>query len=334
MDRSGQKDIELVTRPRSDAIFATSFDMLPEALFDVAPDTSPEVQANLPDLGPTDAVPDAPTDAQSDMFPEVAGDLVGDSSSSPLCLIGPQNAICIHETTTLLTGFSGLVPRDVHWQLPLGLPPPTGWPAAILFQGSFLPAGFFWSTFADAPFAIWQQVVLVKSLLDAGFAVITPEAHVEGGTYWDTNIPPYTLFWETAPDHFFMLDILTQIDGGGFGPIDTDRMYAGGFSSGGYMTSRMAVSYPGVFKALAIQSASYATCAGPTCFVPDLPEDHPPTVFLHGGLDTTVPLHTMESYAEKLEEQGTEVAAVIDPSAGHEWLESAPTLITGWYQSH
>jgi poly(3-hydroxyoctanoate) depolymerase len=276
-----------------------------------------------------DLLPDEATDSWSqdnlDAAPETA--------TAPLCLIGPQNAACLHETTTLLTGIASIVPRDVHWQLPSGQPPTAGWPAVLLFQGSFLPAGHFWSTFLEAPFGIWHQVLLVESLLSSGFAVITPEAHFEGGTYWDTNIPPYNLLWETAPDHYFMLDILAHLELGGFGPIDTARLYAAGFSSGGYMTSRMAVSYPGTFRALAIQSASYATCAGATCFVPDLPPDHPPTLFLHGNKDTVVPLFTMTAYADKLALQETMTAQVVEPDTGHEWFPAGPGAITDWFLS-
>jgi len=42
----------------------------------------------------------------------------------------------------------------------------------------------------------------------------------------------------------------------------------------------------------------------------------------------------MEPYAEKLDAQGTEVAIEIDPDAGHEWLESAPTIVTDWFLAH
>ena len=74
-----------------------------------------------------------------------------------------------------------------------------------------------------------------------------------------------------------------------FGPINTTRLYAMGISSGGFMTSRMAVSYPGKFRALADHSGSYATCSD-TCTVPTpLPSNHPPTLFLHGDTDAIVP---------------------------------------------
>jgi poly(3-hydroxyoctanoate) depolymerase len=303
---------------------------------DSRPDTLAEDSSSATDLGTemlSDLAIDLLPDEATDSWSQDNLDAAPETASAPLCLIGPQNAACLHESTTLLTGISSIVPRDVHWQVPGGQPPIAGWPAVLLFQGSFLPAGHFWSTFLEAPFGIWHQVLLVESLLSSGFAVITPEAHFEGGTYWDTNIPPYSLLWETAPDHYFMLDILAHLKLGGFGPIDPARLYAAGFSSGGYMTSRMAVSYPGTFRALAIQSASYATCAAATCFVPELPPDHPPTLFLHGTKDTVVPLFTMTAYADKLALQETATGQVINADAGHEWFPTGPEAITKWFLS-
>ena len=329
---------ELVPDFRADATSDAAVDAVSDDVSDLPPDVLPDLGSDLAaevqDEVTSEEVADLLEELGHDAATDLVADLPPDVFEPPLCLVGPQNVSCAHETTTLLTGLSGLVPRDVHWQTPAGAPPEGGWPAVILFQGSFLPAGFFWSVFDGAPFGMWHQVLLVKSLLEAGFAVITPEAHAGGGMYWDTNIPPHSFIWETAPDHYFMLDILVELDAGTFGPVDTGRLYAGGISSGGYMTSRMAVSYPGKFKALAIQSASYATCAGPTCLVPALPADHPPTLFLHGELDTVVPILTMLPYATKLVGQGTETTKEIDAGAGHEWLESAPDVVVDWFLAY
>jgi poly(3-hydroxybutyrate) depolymerase len=115
----------------------------------------------------------------------------------------------------------------------------------------------------------------------------------------------------------------------------TPRLYATGISSGGYMTSRMAVSYAGMFRALAIASASYATCLGAVCSVPSvLPGDHPPTLFLHGTIDTIVPIETMRPYHERLEAQGIATDVDEDPTAGHQWLDDSPERITAWFEAH
>lgn len=62
-----------------------------------------------------------------------------------------------------------------------------------------------------------------------------------------------------------------------------------------------------------------------------LPADHPPALFLHGELDATVPIATMRAYEGALSAQGTPVRAVIDPTAGHEWIAEAPIEIPAWF---
>lgn len=121
---------------------------------------------------------------------------------------------------------------------------------------------------------------------------------------------------------------------GKVGPLNGTRLFAMGISSGGFMTSRMAVSYPGKFRSLAVHSRSYATC-GATCTVPrPLPADHPPTLFLHGGSDSVVPVSAMESYRDALAAEGHVVDSVVDPSAGHEWLATGPSAIRSWFDAH
>jgi poly(3-hydroxybutyrate) depolymerase len=185
------------------------------------------------------------------------------------------------------------------------------------------------------PFGGWNQCHVLRALLDAGFAVITPKTRADGSTYWDTNIAPFASDWTSSDDHHLMLSIFEGIAVGRFGPLDPGHWYATGISSGGYMTSRMAVSYSGKFRALAIASASYATCAGAYCPVPAmLPADHPPTLFLHGEQDSTVPISTMRSYRDGLEAQHIENRVVTDPNVGHAWLDVAPAEVLAWFAGH
>ncbi|MFN7146273.1 MAG: hypothetical protein ACK4YP_21045, partial [Myxococcota bacterium] len=158
-----------------------------------------------------------------------------------------------------------LAKREVHLQHPTGTPPEAGWPTVVLFQGSLVSAVHFWEGDADDAFGGLHQAELVRDLLDAGYAVITPEARLDGASFWQTNVYPTSLFWKGCEDDKLVKGLLAAIDAGELGPIDPDALFAGGISSGGYMTSRLAKAYPGRFRALAIQSASWATCAGPVC---------------------------------------------------------------------
>ncbi len=255
------------------------------------------------------------------------------SGNQSRCIETPEQVFCPHEQMSL-PGQAGVL-RDVLYQLPLGTPPSAGFPVAILFQGSLHAPALMFDAAADASFGGYHVARTIKALLDAGYAVIAPEAHAEGNTYWDTNVPPWSTNWTAAPDHPFILSILAAISNGKFGPLDPSRQYATGISSGGYMTSRMAVSYPGQFKALAVHSGSYATCSGALCVIPDvLPSDHPPTLFLHGEKDYVVPISTMKAYDSRLQSSGKATRVVVDPAAGHEWIAVGANEVVAWFDTH
>lgn len=261
-----------------------------------------------------------------------------DSASARALLAGApctETAIsvrCSYEHRDLKVDGLGLVKRRVYFQQPQGTPPAGGWPVVLLFQGSFFSAELCFQGIVGEPFGAYYQGLTVKQLLEAGFAVLAPQTHLVGTTFWDTNIPPWSFAWELAPDHSFMLAIFDAIERGTFGSLDAQRLYAAGISSGGYMTSRMAISYPGRFKALAIQSASYATCpVGPLCAVPALPKDHPPTLFLAGLLDPLVPPWTVEAYRARLAAEGHKTQMILRALATHEWFAESPKAVVDWF---
>src|SRR5262249_10972497 len=156
------------------------------------------------------------------------------------------------------------------------------WPAVIYFQGSLVPGHTAFSASKTDPFGMYALTMTIKALLDDGYAVVAPDASTNGSLFWETNIPPFSLAWSGCPDDVLMNNLFSALAGGSPGPIDAARLYAMGISSGGFMTSRMAVSYPGRFRALCDHSGSYATCSD-VCVVPTpLPSQHPPTLFLRG----------------------------------------------------
>lgn len=228
---------------------------------------------------------------------------------------------------------SGLVgQRKVIYQLPLGVPPAQGWPVVLVYQGSFFPLNDF-IYYSVMPFGGYHEGQLIKRLLDNGFAVVAPSAPAD--LFWQTNLPGLAQHYTQSTDYHFLGNVFAAIAAGEFGPLDSQRKYATGISSGGYNSSRMAVSFAGEFRALAIQSASYATCSGPLCTVPQvLPADHPPTLFLHGFVDMTVPWWSMNLYYQRLQEQGISSTRHTDWLAGHEWLEQAPELILDWFRRY
>jgi poly(3-hydroxybutyrate) depolymerase len=274
------------------------------------------------------AAPSADPDAATPSPDATAAPSI-DGAFASRCTETATEVSCTYETAT----FQALaVQRALRYQTPLGTPPPDGWPVVFYFQGSLVSAENAFHATRDAPLGQFQLTRTIKSLLDRGYAVIAPDALVD--LAWQTNVPPFSVTWSTTSDHAFLLSIFAGIGDGMPGPIDSTRMYAMGISSGGYMTSRMAVSYPGRFRALVVHSASYATC-GLTCIIPAvLPIDHPPTLFVHGANDSIVPIAQMKLYRDALAQHGHVVATLVDEAAGHEWIASSIPAIDTWFDTH
>lgn len=270
------------------------------------------------------------------------------SGAIPLPTSGPSR--CLHERVDDYFGEVAACPfyetqvpdgawipvkRRTMWQVPLGQPPSSGWPVAIIFQGSFAEPGLFWACSEHLPFGALYQALLVKNLLDAGYAVITPAAFLSGLTFWQTNLPPWDAdkaLWPTSGDAGLLKHIFAHVRSGDFGPLDAGNMHAAGISSGGYMTSRMAANYAADFRSLSVQSGSFWYCGGPLCARPAaLPKGHPPTLFLHGDADPIVPRYTMEWYHDDLGRRNVTTAAVTQPGAVHQWIPQAPTAIPAWF---
>ncbi|MFC6632480.1 extracellular medium-chain-length polyhydroxyalkanoate depolymerase [Microbulbifer taiwanensis] len=226
---------------------------------------------------------------------------------------------------------SDITSRQIKWELPLGTPPAGGWPVALIYQGSFFEVEF--SRKKNAPFGGYWEARTIKALLDAGYAVIAPRAPAE--LAWLTNSAGPATIYEITTDYTFLGNVFDAIEQGVFGPLNPDRKYATGISSGGYNTSRMAVTWPGEFRALVVHSGSYATCLGPVCVMPlCMPEDHPPTRFVHGFLDTIVPWWSMDLYYDRLLWEGVETDRVTEALGGHEWFPGSPTAVVSWFDAH
>lgn len=221
--------------------------------------------------------------------------------------------------------------REIKWQLPLGTPPEGGWPVALMYQGTGFPVEFSRKKY-DAFGSYWEART-IKALLDAGYAVIAPRAAAE--LVWLTNAAGPATNYKATTDYTFLNNVFTAIELGMFGPLNSDRKYATGISGGGYNTSRMAVTWPGEFKALVVQSGSYATCLGAVCFVPSsMPDNHPPTRFIHGFLDLIVPWWSMDTYYDRLLAEGITTDRITEIFGGHQWFSSSPEAVVSWFNSH
>lgn len=243
----------------------------------------------------------------------------------------PGKISCSYQSLTIAS--SNTTNRAVKYQVPLGEAPYGGWPVAIIYQGTTSPVEFTKKT--TALFGTYYEVETIKRLLDNGYAVIAPRAPLE--LAWLTNSASVIGdgFYHLTTDYTFLNNVFQAIREGQFGPLNADKKYATGLSSGGYNTSRMAVSFPGEFKALVIHSGSYAECGGALCIVPlVLPEDHPPTFFIHGFLDPIVPWYTMDSYFDRLLWHGIEADRHTNYLGGHQWFPESAELVVDWFERY
>lgn len=224
-----------------------------------------------------------------------------------------------------------LLRRNVKFQVPKGRAPAEGWPVVFIFQGSFVPVHF--RRDESAPMGLYYESLLVQKLLKEGFAVIAPEARI--GLGWQTNIIPAGAPYELSIDYILLRNILDDLEEGRFGELDKQSLFAVGVSSGGYQSSRMGLAFPGRFKAIAIHSASYATCLGKRCHIPEeMPAHHPPTLLITGAEDPAVPLQTVKNYETALKANGIPVELHVEQHGGHAWFKESPDLILQWFKAY
>ena len=124
--------------------------------------------------------------------------------------------------------------------------------------------------------------------------------------------------------------------------IDTSAMHAIGFSSGGFMSSRMAFSYTGLFKSLSIVGGGYYNCLPPVNNCPDfdytdeshtqLIKYHPPTQFLHGEKDLIVPVDLAQRYHANLLSNSVNPTRLLTTKQGHTWIDSSADAIAEWIE--
>jgi len=236
--------------------------------------------------------------------------------------------------------------RKVLHQTPTGTAPDGGWPVVLFFHGWYLtPESTFTASSSDS-YGLFNKAKTASTLLSQGYAIIAAQASQSNADAWYTNVSPWALdppsAYNSSGDGVLLEQIVEGFGNGAFGVgcCTLNDVHAVGFSSGAYMTSRMAFLYPGLFRSLSIQSGSYYYCGGSNCPTPASDDDpylklHPPTLFLHGADDQIVPPDTSLAYYQNLLNNWNRVTSrYTEAGKGHQWIDSAPTHIPNWIQAH
>jgi poly(3-hydroxyoctanoate) depolymerase len=267
------------------------------------------------------------------------------------CTQGANGWSCTHQKRYNYYWCNGYyIPRPVRWQVPEGTPPAGGWPVAFYYAGTQLTdtSSAFQRNYGD-PFGVEYEPQIIHELLDdphgtgKKYAVFVADPPASSGwlQYWHTNsVYPYS----ASCDYDFFPDFFGEIKNGSYGAASQYNMskrYAYGISSGGFNSSRMAVTFnsgsgnANTWKALGIVAASYATCSYACGSIPTLPANHPPTKFWHGQNDGTVPITTMYAYFSKLL-QGGFVTQKLEHPQGHQFTVDmiGPSGIKAWFDGY
>ncbi|KAL1529865.1 hypothetical protein AB1Y20_000796 [Prymnesium parvum] len=263
-------------------------------------------------------------------------------TTSDRCVSSPTRVSC--EFRTLLVGG-----RSIYYQYPSGRSPGGGFPTVLIFHAWGVDGRTCFEADVADDFRVFPKAKLARNLLDAGFAVVCPQAdspyNETEGRFWWSNIPPYDgdevedlYLWNyTSPDHAMLMNFLHAAENASIGPLDTSRLHAAGFSSGAYMVSRLARWQYQRFASLSLNAGAMYYCGGEYCpaprkFLTPYFGEHPPTLFLHGDKDDVVSRSSVVDYYTRLLNSSIKSRLVTQADAVHQWLDAAPDEVVSWIQ--
>jgi poly(3-hydroxybutyrate) depolymerase len=261
-----------------------------------------------------------------------------------LCFISIVNAEKSYEKidekeTKFLTSFKikFLKTRFLLYKQPSTTPPENGFPILFILHGAVQHA-FAWFF----PFNPWtkQQNMFLKDAIDEDFFVVAPESRrpfLIGPRSWDCFEEDIS----KNKDLQFIENIIEWLNTSNL-PVDTDNIFAAGFSSGAFMCSRIGYAMGEKFNALAVHSGVNCESIKITIFGPvfdcesslDLPDNHPPTIIVHGEKDSFVPFECANHFYNELVRFGIEANITTDPEGGHTWLSQFNNEILDFFKSY
>ena len=127
--------------------------------------------------------------------------------------------------------------------------------------------------------------------------------------------------------------------------LDASRVHAVGFSSGGFMASRMAATYGRQLASVAMLSSGYFWCPTGaddlTCHEPlptlepyFMPDRHPPALLMGCTADQFVDRSVTEQYYDRLRANGVAAELPAADCEGHGWSRGAVALISAFFAKH
>jgi len=182
-----------------------------------------------------------------------------------------------------------------------------------------------------------EQNMFLRDAIDKGYLVVAPDSirpYIIGPRAWDS----FTKDVSENKDLQFILDIIDWLNNSNL-PVDVNNVFGAGFSSGGFMCSRIGYCLGSNFNALAVHSGVNAESVKITLLGPvfdcesdlNLPSNHPPTVIIHGEKDPIVPMNCAIHFYNELLRHEIPAEILIDSDGEHIWLSDFNDEILDWF---
>lgn len=237
--------------------------------------------------------------------------------------------------TSFKIKFLGL--RFFLYKAPASTPPEDGYPILFIFHGAVQHA-FSWFL----PINPWtkQQNMFLEDAIEDGFFIVAPESrrpYLIGPRSWDC----FEKDISKNKDLQLIENIINWLNNSNL-PVDMNNIFAAGFSSGGFMCSRIGYALSDKFNALSIHSGVNCESIKITIFGPvfdcetslDLPDNHPPTIIVHGQKDSVVPFDCAIHFYNELVRHGIDVNITIAPTGQHIWLSQFNDEILDFFKNY
>ena len=223
--------------------------------------------------------------------------------------------------------------RILFWKQPESLVPDNGYPVLVLFHGAFQHA-FSWFIGLNQ----WSksQTIFTEKALEEGFLIIAAESLKPirpGPRAWDIfNNGSDSIDFSYIKN---MIEWLENIDL----PVDINRLYCAGFSSGAFMCSYIGYYFSDYFNAVAVHSGANSESISLTNRGPyfdlnasyNFSSSFPQTLIIHGGNDNFVPVQCAENFYSDLQRNDIPSKLLISQDEGHIWISQYDYDILEWF---
>jgi poly(3-hydroxybutyrate) depolymerase len=236
----------------------------------------------------------------------------------------------------------GYTHRSIQVFRPSGFSPQKKYPALIYFHGTDHPVDL--DLPPEAKFGLHYESQFIKKMTAAGYFVVAPKANLlfpftlfGGVRAWEANIAPYSYDFPGTRDFALVKQLFEQLDAITGASISPEHIFLAGFSSGGYMGSRIANEpfFAHKIAGLIIHSASYGKCLQGHCSIPTtLPSWHPPTLLISNKDDGVVPFETVTKYQSALHSNTIPVTTLYQDIGEHSWGPENVDPIIDWLKNN